>query len=168
MLQQSEMKEYVERKFQNTLNNLYRLIKIPTVTAKGGEHSQTVITELERIFHSLNFETEIYETKGQPVFTATSGEEKSKTLLFYNHYDVQPAEPLDLWTSPPFEPEVRDGRIFGRGVADNKGEIIVRTSAIKMVQELTGDLPINIRFIIEDFLQFADRQIKQITDSGRK
>ena len=106
------MVDYIEKNYQNSLNNLYRLIEIPTVTAKGGEHSQKIITELERIFKTINFETQIHETEGQPVFTASSGDEKSKTLLFYNHYDVQPAEPLDLWTSPPFDPEVREGKIF--------------------------------------------------------
>ena len=149
MLNLSEMVNYVERNFEYSLNNLYRLIEFPTVTAKGGEYSRSAIGELERIFKALDFEVEVFETKGQPVFLASSGNEKEKTLLFYNHYDVQPAEPLDLWTSPPFNPEVRDGKIYGRGVADNKGEIIVRASAIKMIKDLTGDLPINIRFIIE-------------------
>ena len=149
MLSIQDMNKFVEKNYDNALEDLFKLIKLPTVTAKGGEYSRRIIEELTRIFQSLGFDIKVYETEGQPVFTATLDSGKKKTLLFYDHYDVQPAEPLDLWESPAFEPEVRDGMIWGRGVADNKGQIIVRASAIKMVQELTNDVPVNIKFIIE-------------------
>ncbi|MHA2225846.1 MAG: M20/M25/M40 family metallo-hydrolase [Candidatus Hodarchaeales archaeon] len=144
-----EMERYVEKNLDNALQDLFNLVKIPTVTAKGGEHSSEAITQLEKIFHSLGFNTSIFETTGQPVFTAEYNKNKPKTLLFYNHYDVQPAEPFDLWTSPPFDPQIREEKIYGRGVADNKGEIVVRASAIKMIQQLQGELPVNVKFVIE-------------------
>ena len=151
MLSQVEMTEYVEKHVDESLKDLFNLIAIPTVTAKGGEHSKFAISELKKIFSKLGFKIAIYETKGQPIFPAELNNNAKNTLMFYDHYDVQPAEPLDLWDSPPFpkEPVIREGRLWGRGVADNKGEIIVRASAIKMVQELRGDVPINIKFIIE-------------------
>ncbi|MHA1207347.1 MAG: M20/M25/M40 family metallo-hydrolase, partial [Candidatus Hodarchaeales archaeon] len=149
MLSQAEMVNFVEQTLDKSLDNLFRLIKLPTVTAKGGDFSELALSELERIFTQLGFSIQIHETKGQPIFTAELNNNCKNTLMFYDHYDVQPAEPLDLWNSPPFEPEVRDGRIWGRGAADNKGEIIVRASAINMLQELRGNIPINIRFIIE-------------------
>jgi acetylornithine deacetylase/succinyl-diaminopimelate desuccinylase-like protein len=149
MLSQAEMANFVEQNLDKSLDNLFQLIKLPTVTAKGGDFSEPALSELERIFTQLGFSIQIHETKGQPIFTAELNNNCKNTLMFYDHYDVQPAEPLDLWNSPPFEPEVRDGRIWGRGAADNKGEIIVRASAINMLQELRGNIPINIRFIIE-------------------
>ncbi|MHA2054144.1 MAG: M20/M25/M40 family metallo-hydrolase [Candidatus Hodarchaeales archaeon] len=149
MLTLQNMTDFIENNNKNAIEDLFKLVKLPTVTAKGGEYSYLIIDELTRIFKELDFQIEIHETEGQPVFTATLDSGKKKTLLFYNHYDVQPAEPLELWKSPAFEPEIRDGKIWGRGVADNKGEIIVRASAIKMLQELTNDVPVNIKFIIE-------------------
>jgi len=71
------------------------------------------------------------------------------TLLLYNHYDVQPAEPLDLWRSPPFEPTVRDGKLYARGVSDNKGEIATRLAAVRALRGARGELPITLRWIIE-------------------
>jgi acetylornithine deacetylase/succinyl-diaminopimelate desuccinylase-like protein len=73
----------------------------------------------------------------------------SKTLLFYNHYDVQPAEPLELWSSPPFEPAIRDCKIYGRGVDDNKGNLLARLAAIRALLAVRGRVPVNIRFCIE-------------------
>ncbi len=149
MLPLKDMENFVEKNFDQAIEDLFRLIRIPTVTAKGGHNSAQAISELKRIFNELGFKTSTAETKGQPVFTAVLDSNKSKTLLFYDHYDVQPAEPFDLWTSPPFEPEIREGKIYGRGVADNKGHIISRVFAVKMLQELRGELPVNVKFVIE-------------------
>ena len=71
------------------------------------------------------------------------------TLLLYNHYDVQPVDPLELWDSPPFEPTLRDGKLFARGTADNKGELAVRLAAIRALRDENGELPIRIRWIVE-------------------
>jgi acetylornithine deacetylase/succinyl-diaminopimelate desuccinylase-like protein len=69
--------------------------------------------------------------------------------LIYDHYDVQPAEPLDLWESPPFEPTIRDGKLFARGVSDNKGHFVSRLFAIDAILETEGELPCNVKFILE-------------------
>ncbi len=166
MVTTEEMEQYVNRNFDKSLNNLYSLVKIPTVTAKGGDHSYEAIEELERIFQEMNFEIKIFETKGEPVFTAFYDRGKSQTLLFYNHYDVQPAEPFDLWKSAPFEPEIRKGKIFGRGVADNKGNIIARTAAIKMLLDLQGDLPVNVRFVIEGEEETSSMNLPEFTKAN--
>ena len=71
------------------------------------------------------------------------------TLLLYNHYDVQPADPLELWESPPFSPMIRDGCLFARGAADNKGQIATRLAVIRALRTAHGELPIGIRWIIE-------------------
>ncbi len=83
---------------------------------------------------------------------AVYGEQQGQreyTLLLYNHYDVQPVDPIELWESPPFEPVERDGKLFARGTADNKGELAVRLAVIRALREELGQLPIGIRWIIE-------------------
>ncbi|MHA1973613.1 MAG: M20/M25/M40 family metallo-hydrolase [Candidatus Hodarchaeales archaeon] len=147
---EEEYNKYINKNLQQNIESLLEFIRIPTVTAMGGDHSYKAISFLETTFRSLGFKTEVFQTKrAQPVFMASMNTNKEKTLLFYDHYDVQPAEPLELWHSPPFQPEIRDNRIFGRGVADNKGEIIVRLSAIKMLLDIKGELPVNVKFVIE-------------------
>jgi acetylornithine deacetylase/succinyl-diaminopimelate desuccinylase-like protein len=71
------------------------------------------------------------------------------TVLCYGHYDVQPADPLDLWTSPPFEPSVRDGSIYGRGTADDKGQMYMHVKAVEALRAVNGTLPINLKFLVE-------------------
>ncbi|MFX1285606.1 MAG: M20/M25/M40 family metallo-hydrolase [Promethearchaeota archaeon] len=165
MLSLAEMEKFAENNLDNALEDLFKLTRIPTITAKGGDYSSKAITELTRIFSELHFKCVITETKGEPVFTAVLDINKPKTLLFYDHYDVQPAEPFDKWTSPPFEPEVREGMIYGRGVADNKGNIIARIYAVKMIQELLGELPVNVKFIIEGEEEVSSPNLKEYVDS---
>ncbi len=72
-----------------------------------------------------------------------------KTMLFYNHYDVQPEVPIELWKSPPFEPEIREGRLYGRGVSDDKGEFIARLKLIESYIKVNGEPHCNIKFCVE-------------------
>jgi acetylornithine deacetylase/succinyl-diaminopimelate desuccinylase-like protein len=91
------------------------------------------------------------ETEGHPVVFAEMGGagDGDRTLLSYGHYDVQPPEPLELWKSDPFEPEVRDGVLFARGVADDKGDVMARIQALRLYQEERGPLPFKLKFLIE-------------------
>ncbi len=93
--------------------------------------------------------TEVFQTAGNPVVVAESATPRARTLLFYNHYDVQPEDPVSEWISPPFEPEIRNGQLFARGVMDDKGHIVCRLAAIDAVQAVYGDLPCRVRFVIE-------------------
>ena len=93
---------------------------------------------------------EIVPTKMHPLVYAESLHAPGKpTVLFYGHYDVQPPEPLELWTSPPFEPTVRNGNLFGRGTADDKGQIHLHIRALDALRQTAGKLPINIKVLIE-------------------
>jgi len=76
-------------------------------------------------------------------------EKSDKTIMFYNHYDVQPEEPLELWKSPPFKPEIRDGAIYGRGVSDDKGELVSRLKVVESFLRADGELPCNVKFCFE-------------------
>jgi acetylornithine deacetylase/succinyl-diaminopimelate desuccinylase-like protein len=95
------------------------------------------------------FITEVVETGGAPVVYAERQGRSNKTLLFYNHYDVQPPEPLDLWVSPPFEPALRDGKLYARGVSDDKGHLVSRLFALDALLACDSELPCNIKFIVE-------------------
>src|SRR5258708_4468139 len=93
---------------------------------------------------------EIVPTNMHPLVYAESLEAPGKpTILFYGHYDVQPAEPLDLWTSPAFEPTVRAGNLFGRGTADDKGQVHIHLKALESLQKVNGKFPINVKILIE-------------------
>ncbi len=93
---------------------------------------------------------EIVPTKMHPLVYGESLHAPGKpTVLFYGHYDVQPAEPLDLWTSPAFEPTIRGGNLYGRGTADDKGQVHIHIRALDAILKTAGKLPINLKVMIE-------------------
>ena len=105
---------------------------------------------METLLTETGFSTRRLHVEGAP--TAIYGElrgDSDYTVLLYNHYDVQPAEPYELWLSPPFVPTVRDAKLYARGVSDNKGEIAARLAAIRALRAVYGTLPITLRWIIE-------------------
>ena len=97
----------------------------------------------------LGFEVDVVATPVHPVLLATRGDPSWPHLVIYGHYDVQPPDPLDLWETPPFEPEERDGRLYGRGAADNKGPQVVHMAALARVLQSHPDLPLRITYLIE-------------------
>src|SRR5579859_433358 len=98
--------------------------------------------------HGLSVER--FETPGNPVLVGRASGKSARRLLCYNHYDVQPAEPLELWTTPPFEPTVRDGALYARGAQDDKGEFVARLAALDAVRAAHGgELPCHLLFVVE-------------------
>ena len=87
--------------------------------------------------------------EGAPALVVGEAGEGKRTLICVQHYDVQPAVPLDLWRSPPYEPAVRDGAVFARGVDDNKGHLLLRIQAVEAYRATSGELPLRVRFLIE-------------------
>ncbi|WP_404455342.1 M20/M25/M40 family metallo-hydrolase [Virgibacillus necropolis] len=104
------------------------------------------------------------ETDGYPVIFGEIDGRRERTLTFYNHYDVQPEDPIDLWESDPFKTEFRDGLIFARGVADNKGNLMARICAIHAYQQVYGNLPLNIKFIFEGEEEIGSPHLEQFAD----
>jgi acetylornithine deacetylase/succinyl-diaminopimelate desuccinylase-like protein len=104
---------------------------------------------VSELLQARGFKVEVLKTPGAPVVFGERSGKSNRTLLIYNHYDVQPPEPLELWDSPPFEPALRDGKLYGRGVSDDKGHITSRLFAIDALLDELGELPCNIKFIIE-------------------
>jgi len=149
-MQLEKIYEYIDSHQQNFIRNLVRLVKQPSVSARN-EGIQECAKMVEEIMKKVGFSTKfIQEKKENPVIYGELKAKKSKkTLLFYNHYDVQPPEPLEEWVCDPFSAEIREGKIYGRGVSDNKGNIISRLKAVQAFLETTGEVPINIKFVIE-------------------
>ncbi len=139
---------YLEANLDKSLAELSRLVAQPSVGAQnlGMRECAALVAEM---LNGRGFDVRIMTTQGAPVVFGERKGRSDKTLLIYNHYDVQPPEPLELWDSPPFEPSLREGKLYGRGVSDDKGHIVSRLHAIDSILETEGDLPCNIKFIIE-------------------
>ena len=145
-------KDYQEKNKDRFLNELLELLRIPSVSAKG-EHKPDMLACAEavkqRLVEAGVDKAEIYATDGHPVVYAEKIIDPAKpTVLVYGHYDVQPAEPLELWKSGPFEPVIIDGKIFARGSCDDKGQFYMHVKALETLVQ-TNTLVNNIKFCIE-------------------
>ncbi|HXN00041.1 MAG TPA: dipeptidase [Candidatus Dormibacteraeota bacterium] len=145
--------EYIEGSREEHLAELLEFLRIPSVSAKS-EHKPDIERAAQWVAANLGtagFKTvEVIPTKFHPLVYAESLEAPGKpTVLFYGHYDVQPAEPLELWTSPAFQPESRNGNLYGRGTADDKGQVHIHLKALQSLHKINGKLPINVKVLIE-------------------
>ena len=143
------MTAQVDRVFPQAIDDLRRLVQIPSVAAQ-----RQGIPEAAQAVRAL-FEGEggratmLTDGGANPVVVAEFEGRSPRTLLFYNHYDVQPAEPLEEWTVRPFEVTRRDGLILGRGVSDNKGDLMTRIAALRLLKAAHGGLPCRVKFVVE-------------------
>jgi acetylornithine deacetylase/succinyl-diaminopimelate desuccinylase-like protein len=142
------LRAYVEENRDRFLVELGALCAQPSIAAQGIGLGETAALVEERLCR-LGASVQRFEIgSGAPILHAELGQ-GNRTLLVYNHYDVQPADPLDEWESPPFEMTPRGGRLYARGVADDKGDLMCRLQAIEAYQASIGPLPLRIRFLIE-------------------
>lgn len=140
--------KYISDHLDESLDELAKLCAIPSIAAQNrglDECAALVSLMLER----RGFKAEIMPSGGAPVVYAERKGKAEKTLLFYNHYDVQPPEPLELWESPPFEATRRDGMMFARGVSDDKGHFVSRLFALDALLAQDPELPCNVKFVVE-------------------
>ena len=145
-------KEYQEQNKERFLSEMMELLRIPSVSAKS-EHKADMTTCAEAVKKSLldsgADKAEILQTDGFPVIYAEKiTDTKLPTVLVYGHYDVQPAEPLELWNSGPFEPVIKDGKVYARGSADDKGQFYMHIKALETMVK-TNTMATNIKFLIE-------------------
>ncbi len=131
------------------LNQLLEFLAIPSVSADPS-HKQDVERAARWVtdhLASVGFAVEVVPTAGHPIVYAEKLVDASApTVLVYGHYDVQPPDPLELWETPPFEPTIKDGKIYARGASDDKGQVFAHVAA---AMQLAGDLPVNLKFLIE-------------------
>src|SRR5262245_10490252 len=145
--------EFIEGRREQHLAELCEFLRIPSVSATS-EHKPDIERAARWVgdhLRAAGFKTiETVPTTLHPlIYTESLKAPGQPTILFYGHYDVQPPEPLDLWTSPAFEPTVRNGNLFGRGTADDKGQVHIHLKAFESLQNLNGKLPINVKVLIE-------------------
>lgn len=148
-----EVVSYLEENKNRFLLELKEFLAIPSVSTKS-ENKQEVRRCAEWITAHLTAlgmqNTRIHETNGHPiVYSEWLGDPAKPTVLLYGHYDVQPAEPLELWKSPPFEATIRDGNLFGRGATDDKGQTFIHFKALEAYLKTWKKLPVNLKLIIE-------------------
>jgi acetylornithine deacetylase/succinyl-diaminopimelate desuccinylase-like protein len=146
------LKEYIQSNSQRFLDELFGLIRIPSISSES-KHKDDMVTTAQYIVDQLLKagvdKAEIMPTTGHPVVYAEKIIDAAKpTILVYGHYDVMPVDPLNLWDSPPFEPEIRDGKIFARGAVDDKGQLFMQVKAFEYLVS-SGQLQFNVKWMIE-------------------
>jgi acetylornithine deacetylase/succinyl-diaminopimelate desuccinylase-like protein len=148
MISYAKIDNFLEARLNDSIAELVRFVSQPSVGAQdwGMQECASLVADMLR---QRGFSAEIMTTPGAPVVFGERKGKSDKTILFYNHYDVQPAEPLELWETPPFEPSLRDGKLFGRGVSDDKGHLTARLFAIDALLTEFNELPCSVKFIIE-------------------
>ncbi len=148
----SDLDQFLHDNDSRIREELFEFLRIPSVSAKS-ENDKDVVRAAEWLKSSLEkagLKGTIYQTPGHPVVIGEwRGAAGAPTVLVYGHYDVQPAEPLDLWTSPPFEPTVRNGNIYARGSVDDKGQLFLHVKALEAHLQTRGKLPVNVVVIAE-------------------
>ena len=153
---------YIDSHRNQYIGMLQEMIQQASVAAQ--DHGMKEMAAMvESLLDGIGFEGEQYPTGGFPVVYGEHPGISAKTLAFYNHYDVQPAEPLDLWEHEPWSGEIKDGRIWGRGVADNKGNLAARIAAIDAIKKVRGQLPLNVKFIVEGEEEISSVHIEDFT-----
>ncbi|MDX5474478.1 MAG: M20/M25/M40 family metallo-hydrolase [Bacillaceae bacterium] len=148
-----KLRAYTKEVVNHSLDSLKDYLRLPTISAQNKAIPETVAFVVNLIEDAGGKAEVLDDLGGNPVvygyFAATKDPNTAKTLLFYNHYDVQPPEPFNEWETEPFEPTLKEGKLFARGVSDNKGDFIARLTAIKVLNEVAGGLPCNIKFMVE-------------------
>jgi acetylornithine deacetylase/succinyl-diaminopimelate desuccinylase-like protein len=146
----ARLEQYVKDNLNGFAKDVIRLTSQPSVSARH-EGIEECAALVETMLMEIGATTKVLRLEGAAplVYGELKSGRSKKTVLFYNHYDVQPEEPLELWKSPPFKPEVRDGRIYGRGVSDDKGELVSRLKIVESYVKTAGEPPCNVKFCFE-------------------
>ncbi|HUS85959.1 MAG TPA: dipeptidase [Bacteroidales bacterium] len=165
------IRNYIEENRERFLEELFDIIRIPSVSAKE-ENKDDMAKTAEHLKNSLldagADKAEVFQTDGHPVlFGEKIIDPGLPTVLVYGHYDVQPAEPLELWDSKPFEPVIRDGKIWARGADDDKGQLFMHIKAFEMMVR-TETLPCNVKFMIEGEEEIGSVNLEKFCEPNRE
>jgi len=142
--------KYVEDNLQGFAKDIMTLVAQPSVSARK-EGIEECAALVEKMAKNTGAAVKVLKLEGAPplIYGEIKSNKSKKTIMFYNHYDVQPEEPLELWKSPPFKPEIRDGVIYGRGVSDDKGELVSRLKIVESYLKSGQELPCSVKFCFE-------------------
>lgn len=156
-----DIKQALERNRDRYLSWLTEACSIQSLADQPEELTRMASWLVER-FAGLGAQQESLTYEDAPEVLLARLGSGDRTVLVYDHYDVQPVDPIHLWESRPFEPEIRDDRFFARGSADNKGDLVARLAALDLYQEIKGEIPINIKFLVEGEEETGSRSFEGI------
>ena len=148
----NDLTTFFDKNQSRVRDELFDLLRIPSVSARS-EHNADTARAAEWVANSLRaigLTVAVHGTKGHPIVVGEwRGAPDAQTVLIYGHYDVQPVEPIELWDSPPFEPTIRDRKIYARGSVDDKGQLFLHVKALEAHLASRGKLPVNIIVLAE-------------------
>lgn len=163
--------QYIDQNEKRYQDELFELLRIPSISAnpankddirRAAEWTRTKLA-------SMGLDARLFETPGHPLVYGEWLKAPGKpTVLFYGHYDVQPPEPLELWKSPPFEPTVRDGNVYARGAADDKGQFLANVQGVEAFFKTEGAPPVNVKFIIEGEEEVTSHNLEKFVSENTK
>ena len=160
---------YLHKHREEHIEELMQFLRIPSISAVA-RHQPDMLRCAEWTAQSLKKagleNIEIMPTNGHPVVYADWLHAPGKpTVLIYGHYDVQPAEPLELWETPPFEPVIRDNKLYGRGSTDDKGQLLLYVKVVEAFLQTQGTLPVNVKFCIEGEEEIASKNLPAFVEA---
>jgi acetylornithine deacetylase/succinyl-diaminopimelate desuccinylase-like protein len=158
---------YIEENKSRFLDELFSLLRIPSISTRNQGITECAET-LAGMMEQVGVSSQIFQTERHPVVLGQlRNPEASKTLLIYGHYDVQPPEPLELWHSEPFEPEIREGRLYGRGTADDKGQLFAHLKAVEALLKVRGKTSSNVVFLFEGEEEISSPNLRPFIEAHR-
>jgi acetylornithine deacetylase/succinyl-diaminopimelate desuccinylase-like protein len=167
----TDLTTFFDQNQSRARDELFDLLRIPSVSARS-EHNADTARAAEWVANSLRaigFKVAVHGTKGHPIVVGEWREAPgAQTVLIYGHYDVQPVEPLELWSSPPFEPTVRDGKIYARGSVDDKGQLFLHVKALEAHIASRGKLPVNIIVLAEGEEEVGSEHLAEFIEAHEK
>ncbi|MFA6914979.1 MAG: dipeptidase [Parachlamydiales bacterium] len=168
----AKYKEFFENNRRQLIDEYFDFLKIPSISSEAA-YTENVKQGADWVAHylrSIGFDVDVWKTTGHPTVFAQNleaGTDKP-TLLIYNHYDVQPVDPLDLWKSSPFEPALRGNEVYARGAQDNKGQCFYTMAALKALRMIHGKFPINIKLVVEGEEECGSQGLTGILSEKKK
>jgi acetylornithine deacetylase/succinyl-diaminopimelate desuccinylase-like protein len=166
----ASVQEYLNRNADQAVEQLKEFLRIPSISAQPDHKAdmQRAAQWVRDQFQSAGLTTEIVPTAGHPiVYAEWTGAPGAPTVLVYGHYDVQPPDPLDQWITPPFEPTIRDGRIYARGATDDKGQVLTHVLSAAAWLKTVGKLPVNVKFVIEGEEEVGSNNLDRFLEEQR-
>jgi acetylornithine deacetylase/succinyl-diaminopimelate desuccinylase-like protein len=163
--------QHLNSQQQTALDELFEFLRIPSVSADSAflPDMQRCADFVLKAMVAAGLTAEIIPTNGHPIVYGERFEDASlPTVLVYGHYDVQPPDPLELWTTPPFEPQIRDGKIYARGATDDKGQVFTHLKSIQAWVDRTERLPVNVKFLIEGEEEVGSDNLDRFLEENRE
>ena len=161
MISTSAVDAYIEKHSRRFIDELKELCSFPSISNHGLDAVKPARDWLAERLGRFTDRVETLEAGGMPALYAEVRGAGRRKLLLYEHYDVQPVDPIDLWDSPPFEPAEKDGRLIARGVADDKADVMARIHAVEVLKQL-GEVPVTLRFLVEGEEEIGSRSFEKI------